>query len=135
MKNKLYNLLAIVAVALCLTTFTSCSVGDSAADKALEMMGDLKDGKYNDYASNVHMKEGSTKGDVEELAMMLEMKGQKVIKDNQGIDSYEVVNEEAAEDGQKATVTVKVTYGNGEVKENRMKMVKNSDGEWREKIM
>lgn len=135
MKNKLYNLLAIAAIALCLTTFTSCGLGTSAADKALEILGDLKEGDYDDYASNIHTKESATEQDVEQLSMMLETKGQKVIEDHQGIDSYEVVNEEPSDDGQKATVTMKVTYGNGEVKEYKMKMVKDSDGEWKHKLI
>ena len=47
-----------------------------------------------------------------------------------GIKSFEIINEEFDESGEKAVVTSKITYGNGDVEEERSKYVK-VDGKWK----
>ena len=57
-------------------------------------------------------------------------KGAKQIEEKGGISAYKVVEETVSEDGQKATVKVEITYGNGEteVEEYNMELV---DGVWK----
>ncbi len=45
-----------------------------------------------------------------------------------GVKDYEIVSEEIAEDGKTATVTVKVTYGTGDVQESEEKFMKTDKG-------
>lgn len=45
-----------------------------------------------------------------------------------GVKDYEIVSEEISEDGKRATVTVKVTYGTGDVQESEEKFVKTKKG-------
>ena len=56
----------------------------------------------------------------EQLALLLEDKGKKEYDRKQGIKDYEI-NDETI-DGDKATVKVKIIYGNGEEKEETMSL-------------
>ena len=62
---------------------------------------------------------------------LLREKGEKTMKEKQGLKSYEVLSEEISEDGNKATVEMKIVYGNGEEKTEKVKLAKNDKGEWR----
>lgn len=136
MKKLTTNLLAIIAVALCLASFTACGGGggDTPSGKALEMTGFLQDGDYDSFAENVYFGKDASSSDIDELAQMLEMKGRNSIEKKDGIASYELVSEDIAEDGTTATVYVKVVYGDGSDKKERMRMIKDESGEWKNKL-
>ena len=57
-------------------------------------------------------------------------KADKEYKKKEGISKVEMLSEEMAEDGQTATVTMKITYGNGETEESDVAMVLK-DGAWK----
>lgn len=47
------------------------------------------------------------------------------------IASCEILSEEIAEDGNTAVVKAKITYGDGTTDDQKFKLVKNADGDWR----
>ena len=44
---------------------------------------------------------------------------------------YLVLSEEVADDGETATVVLKVTYGDGSEEENTLKLRKDEEGNWK----
>lgn len=81
---------------------------------------------------NIEVKEGE---DIENaktmLVALMKEKGGKSMKEKEGIKSYEILSEEIAEDGNSAVVKVKIVYGNGTEDEQKIKLVKDKDGEWK----
>ena len=70
----------------------------------------------------------ATKEQEEAMAAMLQKVGQQT-DEKGGVESYEIVDQEIDEEKGTATVNVKVTYGNGDTEDNKMKMLKK-DGDW-----
>jgi hypothetical protein len=64
----------------------------------------------------------------EQLVSLVKDKMDKELESKQGIKDFEVADEKIEDD--KATVKMKVTYGNGETKDNDMKLAKDKDGKW-----
>lgn len=136
MKNFTYNLISVIILALFVTSFASCGGGNSnsPAGKALEMTGYLLNEDYESFAEDVYSKTESSDEEVKQLAQMLRAKGSKTFEKKGGIDSYELISEKISEDGSIAVVMVKIVYRNGDVVEDRMRMVKNSSGDWKHRI-
>ena len=67
----------------------------------------------------------------EQLVALLREKGTKAMEKKQGLKSYEVLSEEISEDGNSATVKMKMVYGDGSEDTQDLKLVKNDDGDWR----
>lgn len=66
------------------------------------------------------------------IASMLKSKYESKVKKKGAVKSYEVLGEDIAEDGEKAVVTMKVVYDNGNVDENEsIKLRKDKDGKWK----
>ena len=67
----------------------------------------------------------------EQLVALLREKGTKAMEKKQGLKSYEVLSEEISEDGNSATVKMKMVYGDGSEDTQDLKLFKNDDGDWR----
>lgn len=118
----------LFAIAICFITMaalSSCSSHDNTpegvAKAAVECL------KAKDYKGYMDLT-SATKEQKEAMTAMLQKVGQQT-DEKGGVESYEVVDQEIDEEKGTATVNVKVTYGNGDTEENKMKMLKK-DGDW-----
>ena len=118
----------LFAIAICFITMaalSSCSSHDNTpegvAKAAVECL------KAKDYKGYMDLT-SATKEQKEAMTAMLQKVGQQT-DEKGGVKSYEIVDQEIDEEKGTATVNVKVTYGNGDTEENKMKMLKK-DGEW-----
>lgn len=91
--------------ALCAVLFAACG-GPKPSDTACKYLDCLKDGKYEDAAKLLKVTDDAT---AEETVQLCQKMG-AVIAGEGGIDKYEVVSEEIAEDGQTAVVKINITY-------------------------
>ena len=118
----------LFAIAICIITMaalSSCSSHDNTpegvAKAAVECL------KAKDYKGYMDLT-SATKEQEEAMAAMLQKVGQQT-DEKGGVESYEIVDQEIDEEKGTATVNVKVTYGNGDTEDNKMKMLKK-DGDW-----
>lgn len=118
----------LFAIAICFITMaalSSCSSHDNTpegvAKAAVECL------KAKDYKGYMDLT-SATKEQKEAMTAMLQKVGQQT-DEKGGVESYEIVDKEIDEEKGTATVNVKVTYGNGDTEDNKMKMLKK-DGDW-----
>lgn len=70
--------------------------------------------------------------DAKKIALpVLEIKGNKELKDKEGIDNYEIKDVEYNKDKDRATVEVKIKYGDGSSLTQRFVIKKNEEGKWK----
>lgn len=124
MKRMMYGLLALVAIIV-----MACS-SNTPGGAALKYYNDVKNGNYEAYVDGIAFKEEITAEDKEQFVTLMKEKADKEYKKKEGISKVEMLSEEVAEDGQTATVTMKITYGNGETEESDVAMVLK-DGAWK----
>ena len=118
MKRMMYGLLVM-----------ACS-SNTPGGAALKYYNDVKNGNYEAYVEGIAFKEEITAEDKEQFVTLMKEKADKEYKKKEGISKVEMLSEEMAEDGQTATVTMKITYGNGETEESDVAMVLK-DGAWK----
>ena len=78
-----------------------------------------------------HLFLGSSQEDKEQFVAFLGGKVDMTLEKKQGLASYEIISEEISEDGASAVVVANITYGDGSSKEDKMKLIKNAEGEWK----
>lgn len=126
----------ILGVMTLVFIMTSCS-SNTPKGVAEKSMKCLIEKDYNGYVDLIYTKDDpkespdEIKQQKETLASLLKDKAEKEYKKNKGITSFEIVNEETSEDGEKAKVKMKVTYGNGDVKDEEIELRKDKDGNWK----
>jgi hypothetical protein len=109
---------------------TSCGNGNSPRDVAEKAVQCLIDKDYEGYVNLTYMDAKDPKEQEREKAMLVAMVGEKyekMLKEKGGIKSYTFISEEIKED--KAIVKMTFEYGNGDKKDDRIKLV-NKDGKW-----
>ncbi len=117
---------------------TSCG-GDSAtpAGAAAECIELIKAKDYEGFVETIKMSENATPEEVEQVKQMyvsmFKEKGEKQMEKKGGIESYTLVSEEIAEDGQTAKVKYDVTYGDGSTDTQKFDMVL-VDGKWMQEV-
>ena len=131
MKRKLYSLLTLALLCTASMTLNSCGTSNTPADKAMELVGYMQDEDFSSYADGLYTKNEKEK---EQLTALLEQKGGEMLEKNEGIDSYSLEEEIISENGNTATVRIRVEYGNGTSKQQTIKMKKDKDGEWKGKL-
>lgn len=133
---------AIAAFLACSFAFVSCGHSGDSAKAAKILKKDspstvvekaLKALKAKDYKAAITFAAGTEDYTEEELNGLAELM-QMVYDANGGLTNYEILDEKISEDGQNATVTVKSTYGNGEVQEDTEELVQTENG-WRITMM
>ncbi len=90
---------------LCVVLLTSCC-GNKPSATVKQYMDYIKDGKFQEASELLYVKEDA---DAEETKALCEKVG-AIFEAEGGVESYEIVSENIAEDGQTAVVEVKVTY-------------------------
>lgn len=121
----------------CLVCFvTSCS-SNTPADVAQTSIDYLKEQKFDKYVDLIYVKPNAQdspdelKKEKEQFADMLREKYKQALKAKGGIKDSEVLSEEVADDGETATVVLKVTYGDGSEEENTLKLRKDEEDNWK----
>lgn len=129
--KKLFGFFALMTA---LFIMTSCGGGNSpkaVADKALKAM---QNKNYDEFVEYIYIapKEGEDpEGAKKMLSGMMQSKADKAYEKKGGFKSYEVLSEEIDEKGEKAVVKVKMEFGDGDVKEDDMKLRKDDKGNWK----
>ncbi|MCK4678271.1 MAG: DUF4878 domain-containing protein [Bacteroidales bacterium] len=129
---KKFSLVLSLAIASLLFFTTSCGTSSSSSpgDIGKKMFEDIEKGNV-DAAIAVFSTNGEelSEEDKAKLTALLLM-GQEEIKKKEGIKSIEIIEEEINEAGDKADVTLKIIYGNGEEDTETNKFVME-DGKWK----
>lgn len=115
-----------------LFVMASCSPstpGAAAKQYAEYIQNSQFDKLIDGIAVDESMSSEAIKQQKEGLTALFKEKGSKQLEKKQGIKNIEIISEEIAEDGNTATVKLKFTYGNEEVNEEKMDMIKR-DGKW-----
>jgi hypothetical protein len=120
----------LIYAAVCLFVLALCSCGSSntpeaVATKAIQC---IIDKNYEGYVDLMYFKKEKSSDDMKQIVALVKDKMDKELDQKQGIKDFDV--EPASIDGDKATVSYKMTYGNGETKEDTMKLIKTEKGEW-----
>lgn len=127
MKKIMLVTLALVTMAA-LSLLVSCSgSGKTPADISKSFIYSLEKG---DVDAAYDLLNGTGEATEEEMQKMKAFlgEGSKQIAEKKGIKSIEVVEETISEDGTKADVTLRVTYGNGEEDESESVLRKTEEG-------
>ena len=136
-------ILTFAAIMLLGLSFFSCTGrnGDSGSESAMvntkqspsevmtKALKAIQNKDYKGCLQYVADLEEATDEDIAGLSAFIGM----VYETNNGLKSFEILNEEISEDGQTATVYSKCTYGNGEIKEDEDQLIMTQNG-WRLKI-
>lgn len=127
------KLSGIVAFLMALFMMGACSSNSPKAvvEKAMDCIMDKDFDGYVEFI-NITPKEGEDiAAQKKMLAGMLQDKYARSVEKKGGLKSYEIVSEEVAGDGKTAVVAIRVTYGDGEAKEDTIKMMKDDGGNWK----
>lgn len=129
--RKIIDFIAIAAVAL---VMAACGSDNSPKGVAEEAVKCIQDNDYEGYVDLIYMeeKEGVDMAEQKKAVVgMIQSKAASTLGKKGGISSYEVLSETVAEDGNTANVEMKIVYGNGDEKNEKMKLRKNEAGDWR----
>ena len=121
------KILPIIAIVAALFTMSACSTASGPEAVAQKAVSALKKGDYKAYAATFNLSES----DQQSLASMAEQKLSSLLEENGGIKSYKITDSEV--NGDEATVTVHLTYQNGDEDDMEMSFVK-VDGKWKQKL-
>lgn len=122
------------AVAMCLMlagVLTSCS-SNSPEGVAEKFMENMKNENAEALVEMLELPDGlrsSSEKDKEELVELFDKKLFKSLDKKDGIKDYKVIDVDM--DGDKAEVTVKTLFGNGDEEEQTIPVVKDEDGNWK----
>lgn len=128
------KLMSFVIAVFAILAITACS-SNSPKDVAEKAMKCLVNQDYKGYVDLIYLQdENKSKEDVDkakaQLVELLQNKGEKMIKENEGVESFEITKEEISEDGNSATVDLNITYKNGKTDDTTVKLCKDKDGKW-----
>jgi hypothetical protein len=109
---------------------TLCSCGSSNTPEAVatKAIKCIIDKNYDGYVDLMYFKKEKSNDDMKQIVALVKDKMDKEMEKKQGIKDFKV--ETATIDGDKATVPYSLTYGNGETKDDTMKLIKTEKGEW-----
>lgn len=126
--------MSFVIAVFAILAITACS-SNSPKDVAEKAMKCIVNQDYKGYVDLIYLQdENKSKEDVDkakaQLVELLQNKGEKSIKENEGVESFEVTKEEISEDGNSATVDLNITYKNGKTDDTTVKLCKDKNGKW-----
>ena len=126
--KKINKVSMFVAVFAFMAFLISCSGGgNSPADVSKSFIKSIEKGNV---AAAIKMLDGLEDATEEEIQKMEAFLGEssKELESKGGVKKIDVISETISEDGQKADVKLKVTYGNGEEDESTTKLNLTDDG-------
>ena len=107
-----------------------CSCGSSNTPEAVttKAIKCIIDKDYDGYVDLMYFKKEKSSEDMKQIVALVKDKMDKEMDQKKGIKDYKV-GTPTIEDN-KAVVPYTLTYGNGDTKEDKMKLVKTEDGKW-----
>jgi len=120
------KLFSLAAVALFVLTLCSCSGAQTPEDVTTKAIECIIDKDYKGYVDMMNFKKEKDAEQMQQIVALVQDKMDKEMEKKQGISDFKVGTAEVNED--KAVVPYTITYGNGEVKEDQMKLVKTEKG-------
>lgn len=132
----------IFVAMVCMVAFlatTSCGGGAAStpAGAAAEGIELIKAKDYEGFVETIKMSDKATPEEVEQTKQLyvslFRDKAGKQMEKKGGIQSYTLVSEEIAEDGQTAVVKYEITYGNGSTDKQKFDMILDG-GEWKHNV-
>ena len=123
--KKVLSLAAVCLFVLALCSCGSANTPEGVATKAIKCIVD-KD--YDGYVDLMYFKKEKSNDDMKQIVALVKDKMDKEMDQKQGIKDFKV--ETATVEDNKATVPYTLTYGNGETKEDTMKLIKTEKGDW-----
>ena len=126
--KKINRISMLVAVCTFMAFVISCSVGgNSPAAVSKSFVEKVEKGDTEAAAKMFDGMENATEEEMQKSESFLS-EGTKEMAAKGGVKKIEVVSEKISDDGLKADVELKVTYGNGEVDDSSTKLKKTEDG-------
>lgn len=122
------KLLSFAAVCFFVLTLYSCSSETTPEDVTTKAINCIIDKDYEGYINMMLFQKEKSDEDKAQLAALVREKMDKEMEKKQGITDYEIGTATIKENS--AIVPYKLTYGDGEIKEDSMKLIKNEKGEW-----
>ena len=122
------KVLTLAAVCLFVLALCSCGASNTPEEVTTKAIKCLIDKDYDGYVDMMYFKKEKSNEDMKQIVALVKDKMDKELEQKQGIKDYKV-GTPTIEDN-KAVVPYTLTYGNGETKEDNMKLVKTNDGKW-----
>ena len=122
------KVLTLATVCLFVLALCSCGSSNTPEEVTTKAIKCLIDKDYDGYVDMMYFKKEKSNEDMKQIVALVKDKMDKELEQKQGIKEYKV-GTPTIEDN-KAVVPYTLTYGNGETKEDNMKLVKTDDGKW-----
>ena len=122
------KVLTLATVCLFVLALCSCGSSNTPEEVTTKAIKCLIDKDYDGYVDMMYFKKEKSNEDMKQIVALVKDKMDKELEQKQGIKEYKV-GTPTIEDN-KAVVPYTLTYGNGETKEDNMKLVKTNDGKW-----
>lgn len=122
------KVLTLATVCLFMLALCSCGSSNTPEEVTTKAIKCLIDKDYDGYVDMMYFKKEKSNEDMKQIVALVKDKMDKELEQKQGIKEYKV-GTPTIEDN-KAVVPYTLTYGNGDTKEDNMKLVKTNDGKW-----
>ena len=122
------KVLTLATVCLFVLALCSCGSSNTPEEVTTKAIKCLIDKDYDGYVDMMYFKKEKSNEDMKQIVALVKDKMDKELEQKQGIKEYKV-GTPTIED-KKAVVPYTLTYGNGDTKEDNMKLVKTNDGKW-----
>ena len=122
------KVLTLATVCLFMLALCSCGSSNTPEEVTTKAIKCLIDKDYDGYVDMMYFKKEKSNEDMKQIVALVKDKMDKELEQKQGIKEYKV-GTPTIED-KKAVVPYTLTYGNGDTKEDNMKLVKTDDGKW-----
>ena len=122
------KVLTLATVCLFVLALCSCGSSNTPEEVTTKAIKCLIDKDYDGYVDMMYFKKEKSNEDMKQIVALVKDKMDKELEQKQGIKEYKV-GTPTIEDN-KAVVPNTLTYGNGDTKEDNMKLVKTDDGKW-----
>jgi hypothetical protein len=123
------KLLSFAAVCLFVAVMCSCGGSKTPEDVAKKAIECIIDKDYEGYVDMMYFKEEKTDEEKAQLTALIVDKMNKEMEKKEGIKDFQVGTAEIEENS--AIVPYTINYGNGDKKEDAMKLIKDEDGDWK----
>ena len=122
------KVLTLATVCLFVLALCSCGSSNTPEEVTTKAIKCLIDKDYDGYVDMMYFKKEKSNEDMKQIVALVKDKMDKELEQKQGIKEYKV-GTPTIEDN-KAVVPYTLTYGNGDTKEDNMKLVKTNNGKW-----